>query len=92
MSLSTVIARFLEDSLDRDQGSIAEALSVSQTAALFGVSPSAVHHAIKVGKLHAEQVLDANGGVVAYRVPLHAAFAVWGHRLLNTKQGASPDA
>lgn len=89
MSISTVIARFLEDTLDRDQGSIAEALSVSQTAALFGVSQSAILHAIKVGKLNAEQVLDANGGVVAYRVPLHAAFAVWGHRLLSTKKVAA---
>lgn len=89
MSLSTVIARFLEDTLDQESGSVAEELSVPATADLFGVSNSAIYHAIKVGKLAAAPVLTADGSVAGYRIPLHAAFGVWGHRLLNTKKVAA---
>lgn len=83
MSLSTVIARVLEDTLDRERGAIPEELSVPATADLFGVSASAVYHAIRVGKLAAEPVLTADGTVAGYRIPLAGAFAIWGHKLLN---------
>ena len=81
MSLTNVIASFLETTLDREPGSIPETMGVSAAASLFGVSASAVQHAIKTGKLPSTPILGADGGVVAHQIELLHAFGIWGHKI-----------
>ena len=86
MSLATIIARVLESDLGRQEGSIPERLSVSDVAALFGVSHGAVHHAVKIGKLPAEAIRDPRGGVVAYTIRLDHAYGIWGHKIVRKRR------